>query len=243
MELERMMGMAGLCLLSTGCLKDGVDPPQGGQGAHVDLVFRYHCNGRPFHVDSLYQDGFGTLVRFDHVRFALVGAALLGNEGQPMGHWPAATFVADLSVPDHAIALEAPSAGEVHWMDTRTVRPGDRGGALDSLWAAGPDGAFQAVLDVRGICDSNGNGTIDAGDAPFRITVAPDQADPALRLHGHCIVPANGKADLPVWVDLEALLHDIDLPDAPVTIGTGPYATQALANLRARVLGDDNMPR
>lgn len=238
-----MIPVLGGCLLSTGCLKDGVDPPQGGQDARVDLVFRYHCNGRPFHADSLYRDGFGTLVRFDHVRFALVGAALLGNEGQPMGHWPAATFVADLSVPDQAIALETAPAGEVHWMDTRTVLPEDRGGALDSLWATGPDGPFQAVLDVRGVCDSNGDGSIDAGDAPFRITVAPAPADPVLRLHSHCIVPATGKADLPVWVDLEALLHDIDLPDAPVTIGTGPYATQALANLRTRALGDDNIPR
>lgn len=237
-----MIPVLGGCLLSTGCLKDGVDPPQGGQDARVDLVFRYHCNGRPFHADSLYRDGFGTLVRFDHVRFALVGGALLGNEGQPMGHWPAATFVADLSVPDQAIALETAPAGEVHWMDTRTVLPEDRGGTLDSLWATGPDGPFQAVLDVRGVCDSNGDGSIDAGDAPFRITVAPAPADPALRLHSHCIVPANGKADLPVWVDLEALLHDIDLPDAPVTIGTGPYATQALANLRTRALGDDNIP-
>ncbi len=230
-------------VLFTGCLKDGIEAPAPAAGTSVELRFDLHCQGAPFHPDSLYTDGFGTLVRFEQVRFALVGALLLNEEGGTLGEAPGSVLWMDLAHPDRSLTVTASAAGEVHWMDTRTSCASDGFAEVpDSLWVNGAGGRFLPVLDIRGRLDSNDDGQLDAGDGTFRIAVTPEQLAPLMRLHAHTVVPAGGTAVLHLPVNLTALLHDIDLPDEPETIGHGPYATQALQNLRTRVLGADNKP-
>jgi hypothetical protein len=230
-------------MLLAGCLKDGIDPPAE-NGSNLELRFDFHSNGRPFSMDSLYTDGFGTLVRFDQVRFAIVGARLLGNEeNQVFCDEPNGVFVADLLAPDKTVDLALNRTGEIHWMDTRPVRTTDRfPGLLDSLMVTGTAGSFPAQLDVRGVYDSDDNGRIDPTDQPFRIAVPANAVGSPLRIHAHTVVPPSAPSELAIAVNLTALLHEIDLPDDPITIGQGPYATQALFNFRTRVLGADNKP-
>lgn len=228
----------------SGCIKDDAEAPDRAPGTCVALRFEHHCDGMPFQRDSLCTDGFGTLVRFDQVRFAIVGARLLGNEeDQVFCDEPNGVFVADLLAPDRTVDLAVDRTGEIHWMDTRPVRTTDRfPGLLDSLMVTGPAGTFPAQLDVRGVYDSDDNGRIDASDHPFRIAVPADAVGSPLRIHAHTLVPPSAPSELAVAVNLTALLRDIDLPDEPITIGQGPYATQALFNFRTRVLGADNKP-
>lgn len=227
----------------SGCLKDGVEAPASGTGSAVDVRFDFHCDGRPFDTDSLYTDGFGTLVRFERFRLLLVGADLLSNEGLPMGTWPGSVLLADLTAPDRRIKLPAPASGEAHWLRSRFPPTGERIQGADSLWITCADDDYQAMLDISGTMDSNDDGRIDSTDERFRIIAAPDSGDPMLTIHAHALVPSDGTGVLVVPVNLRNLLHDIDLPDEPITMGHGPYATQALNNLRTRVLGDDNKPQ
>ena len=229
------------CVLLTGCLKDGIDPPDAG-GPTLEVRFTFHRNGVPFQLDSTCTDGFGTRVRFTHMRFALRGADLLGDQGQLLDKWPGALLFADLAAPSTTYLLANPAQGEVHWVDSRTCTNADAT-ECQSLWIARPDAPFLAVLDAEGIVDSDNNGHFDPTDAPFRITVAPDDLDPALRIHAHAVVRSTGRSVLEIPVNVAGLLHDIDLPDGPITVGEGPYATQALLNLRTRVLGDDHRPQ
>jgi hypothetical protein len=235
--------LAALPLLFTGCLKDGLEGPAPVVGTPVQLHFDPHCQGEAFHADSLYTDGFGTLVRFEQVRFALVGAQLQSEQGGTLAEAPGSMLWMDLAHPTPPLTIQATASGEVHWMDTRLACASDPFAELpDSLWANGTNGRFLPVLDIRGRLDGNDDGQLDASDGTFRIAVAPEQLAPLLRVHAHTVVPAGGNAALYIPVNLTALLHGIDLPDEPETIGQGPYATQALQNLRTRVLGVDNRP-
>ncbi|HRP00997.1 MAG TPA: hypothetical protein PLN54_16325, partial [Flavobacteriales bacterium] len=221
----------------------GIEAPAPVAGTQVELRFDLHCQGEPFHPDSLYTDGFGTLVRFEQVRFALVGALLLNEEGGTLGEAHGSMLWMDLAQPGRTLTVDAASSGEVHWMDTRLLSTSDPVAEVpDSLWVTGPNGRFLPVLELRGKLDSNDDGQVDASDGHFRIAVAPEHLPPLMRLHAHTVLPAGGTAVLELPVNLTALLHGIDLPDEPQTIGQGPYATQALQNLRTRVLGADNKP-
>lgn len=240
---KRLLPLLLAPLLFTGCLKDGIEAPAPVANAQVHLRSDLHCQGVPFHPDSLYTDGFGTLVRFEQVRFALVGALLLDDEGRTLGEAPGTMLWMDLAQPGRTLTMDVASSGEVHWMHTRILSTSDPIAEVpDSLWVNGANGRFLPVLDIRGRLDSNDDGQLDAGDGTFRIAVAPEQFAPLMRLHAHTVVPAGGSAVLELPVNLTALLHGIDLPDEPQTIGQGPYATQALQNLHTRVLGADNKP-
>lgn len=226
-----------VCMLLTACKKDGIDPPSG-EGSTMDMLFAFHCGDKPFRPDSIYRDGFGAAVQFTQLRFALHGTHLLGDQGQDMGDWPATLLVADLAEPSRMVSVTKPKSGDVHWMDSRTTLDDDaRVPALEDLVITDGDYSFLAVLDVQGIVDSNDNGSIDTADAHFRIAIAPDAADAALRIHAHAVVFPDRSAVLEVPVDVARLLKDIDLTDQPVTMGHGANATQALANLRTCVLG------
>lgn len=229
----------------TGCLKDGVEPPTPSSAVPaLELRFDLHCDGKPYHRDSLYRDGFSTLVRIERFRSGLIGAALLDDEGRSLGSWPGTLLPVDLAQPGSRVLLDAPATGEAHWLDARLLSAADAtAGLWDSLWIVQPGDGFHAVLDLGGTYDSNDNGRIDADDQPFRIAVpAPSVEEPFL-IHAHALIPADVTGVLLVPVNLRALLHDIDLPDRPITIGAGAYATQALQNLRTRVWGDDNKPQ
>lgn len=211
--------------------------------AHVSLKFDFHCNGTPFHAESSYSDGFGALVRFDRVRFVLIGAALRSDDGGLLCESPGITLMIDPLQPTASYDFCLPAGSEIHWLDTRTLASTDAvHGAADSMWATFGEGAFRAALDVQGVVDSNDNGVLDDSDSDFRIAVADDAANQALRVHAHAIAPATGACDLIVPVNIAAILHQIDLPDAPITMGHGPNASQAMTNLRTRVLGADNKP-
>lgn len=229
--------------LLTSCLKDGIDPPNTAPGSSLELRFDLHCDGHPFSPDSLYADGFGTLVRIERFRLALAGATLLSDAGQPMGAWPDQVMLIDLTRQDRRFSLPNPSSGEAHWLESRMLQSAYRIPGADSLWFEDASGSYQAMLDIGGTMDSNDDGRIDSTDGRFRIVAAADPNDPALLIHAHASVPLNGSAVMMVPVNLRAVLHDIDLPDEPCTMGEGIYAAQALENLRARVLGDDNKPR
>lgn len=227
----------------TGCYKDGIDPPTTSKDVSVAMLIDLHCDGKPFHRDSTYTDGFGTHVRFDQVRFALVGVSLLGDQGQPMGDQPASVIAVDLDTKSITCPLNTPVAGAVHWLDTRTARASDaHTGTMDSLWTTNAGVQFLAMLDIRGIVDSNEDGRFDDHDPPFHIIAATDSDAAPLRIHAHGDLPAGGAGSLVLSVNITALLHDIDLPDAPMCIGSGPYASQAIHNLRTCVLGADNRP-
>jgi len=230
-------------LLFSGCHKDGLEPSKALGAARLTVRFDPHCDGKPFHPDSVYTDGFGTRIRFEAVRFALVGVSLSGDQGQPMGEGADALLTGGQAPGTCLCMLEGGSIGDIHWIDTRILVSTDaHAGALDSLWVNGESGSFLAALDVAGRYDSNCDGQVNAADAPFRIAVRPDGNDPALHIHAHGTLAPDATGDLEFPVNLSALLHDIDIPDDPITIGTGPYATQALINFRSRVLGADNKP-
>ncbi len=240
--LSKVVGVLA-CTLLTSCFKDGIDPPAT-VGSTLDVRFDFHCDGKPFSLDSVYADGLGTVVRFTRLRFALHGAELLGDQGQDMGTWPDAVLLADITDPARSLQFPQPKTGEIHWMDSRTCGANDTpcsGTEVLIVTDHGP--AFMAVLDVQGLVDGNANGRIDPADTPFRITVAPDDLDPAVRIHAHAVVGPNGAAVLEVPVNVTGVLRDIDLPDEPITIGEGAYAAQALANFRTHVLGVDNRPQ
>jgi hypothetical protein len=226
------------------CWKDGRELQPSASAEVLHMHFDLHCDGRPYHPDSVYRDGFGTRVRIEQVRTGLVGAALLDDEGMSLGSWPETFLSLDMQQPGTALSLAGPRAGEAHFLEARMPMSGDnRPGVFDSLWVYSGAGGFLAVLDLRGTVDSNGNDSIDAGDVPFRIAVPAPNAAQTLLIHAHATIPADGSGELLVPMNLRALLHDIDLPDQPITIGAGPNATQALNNLRTRVWGDDNKPR
>lgn len=244
MNLKTIGPMVLAIVLFTSCWKDAQDPPKAGTGDALRVRFDLHCDGRAYHPDSVYRDGFGTRVRMEQLRTGLLGASILDDEGMSLGQWPEAVLPLDARRPSASVVLNGATAGEAHYLDARLLMTGDqRPGPFDSLWVNTNAGGFLAVLDIRGTVDSNGNGRIDADDAPFRIAVPAPSTEQTLLIHAHATIPAEGSGELLVSVNLRALLHDIDLPDQPITIGPGPYATQALHNLRTRVWGDDNKPR
>jgi hypothetical protein len=244
MNLKTIWTMALSVVLLSSCWKDGLEPPTAGTAEGLRVRYELHCDGHAYHADSTYRDGFGTLVRITHVRTALLGATLLDDQGMILGQWPDVAFPLDARMPEATLMLAGPTAGDAHYFDARLPMSSDpHAGMFDSLWVDTDTGGFLAVLDLRGTVDSNGNGRIDGDDAPFRIAVPAPSTAQNLMIHAHASIPANGSGELRVPVNLRALLHDIDLPDQPITIGTGPYATQALNNLRTRVWGDDNKPR
>jgi hypothetical protein len=230
------------CALATGCKKDG-DAPAVRYGSTLSVHFALHCNGRPFSTDSVYSDGFGTAVRFSRVRFALLDPAMLGDQGQDMGRWTKRTLLATSDAAAVPVELPEPRTGEVHWLDVRTGAVGDAADpALLPLLVEGHDATFLAVLDLQGTYDSNGNGLVEPGEAQFRIAVPAGATPLALRVHAHAIVAPEVPADIRIPVNVIHLLKDIDLPDRPITLGEGPYATQVLANLQSIVLGIDHEP-
>lgn len=232
----------GASLLSS-CLKDGIEPTASATDKSVALRFDLHCNGEHYEPGQLFTDGFGTLVRLEHLRFALQGANLLNNHEHPMGTYPDVLLTMDLLNPDRPYTLTAQEPGDVHWMETRLATSfSNMEDCPDSLWAHGTAGYFVPMFDVRGVYDSNDNGVIDAHDGTFRIAVAP-APQAALRIHAHTTIAPHGSAMLEIPVNLKAMFHDIDLPDEPITMGTGLYASQVLINLRTRVLGSDNKPQ
>ncbi len=231
------------CGLLSSCLKDGVDAPSSTQEPTTLVRFDMHCNGRPFHADSSYRDGFGTLVRFEHFRLALIGAELLDDEGVQLSDRTATALIADLRSAEQTFPVPVSKSGEAHWLDTRTVTTQDRNNpSLEAFWIEAPDGPFLGLLDIGGVYDSNDDGRLDSTDQPFRIALAPDTNDPGLRIHAHSTVQAGAPSKMELSVNLCALLVDVDLPDAPLTMGHGAYASQVLHNLRTRVLGADNKP-
>lgn len=232
----------GACALLSGCYKDAIEPSDAPSGTLLEVRFSPHVDGKPYHPDSSMTDGFGTRVRMTRCRFALVGVTLLSDEGRPMGEWPDRTLPFELNGAAAPVRLEAPSSGEVHWMDTRPLAATDDTAGLSGWWTPDAGGGSLAAVDIGGIYDSNGNGSIDGEDGTFRITTACGPATAPLRIHAHCVVPAHAPGTMELAVDLPALLHNIDLPDEPITIGSGTYATQLMDNLRTRVLGDDNKP-
>lgn len=229
-------------LLFSGCHKDGLEPSVALEEATLRVRFDLHCDGQPFNSDSVYTDGFGTRVRFERMHFALLGLHLTGDQGQPMGDRPDAVLMVDQDPAECVGMLNGPSSGDTHWIDTRTVVNSDGHAGLDSLWVTDGEGGFLAALDVSGRFDSNDDGLVDESDAPFRIVAAVDASAPDLHIHAHGYIAADGTGLLDLPVNVRALLHDIDIPDVPITIGAGPYATQALYNLRHHVLGADNQP-
>ncbi|MEZ4757571.1 MAG: hypothetical protein R2817_12150 [Flavobacteriales bacterium] len=244
MNHKTIVPMAMAVVLLSGCWKDGEVPPSTGSSVALRVRFELHCDGLPYHPDSVYRDGFGTRVRIAQFRTGLIGATVLDDEGMHLGQWPEAVFPLDAQQPEVGVVLTGPTAGEAHYLDARLLMSGDQPpGLFDSLWVNTDAGGFLAVLDLRGIVDSNSNGLIDPDDAPFRIAVPAPPEEERMLIHAHATIPADGSGELLVPVNLRALLHDIDLPDQPITIGSGPYATQAMNNLRTRVWGEDNKPR
>ena len=231
-------------VLLAGCSKDGMEPPLSGSERLIGVRFDPHCDGLPYHPDSLYSDWTGTRLRFDDLRLVLVGACLRGDQGLVLLDRPDDILTFDLAAEDPPVQYLDPGLSamdDVHWLDTRTLSLADSTGpAAGHGWTGCGAVTCQAVLDLRGVIDGNGDGVLDGSDTPFRVLVRAGEEPTALRIHAHAIAPVE--RELTIAVNITALVNGLDLVDQPMNVVESPQTALVLQNLRTIVLGADNKP-
>lgn len=221
-----------------------MEPPLSGSERLIGVRFDPHCDGLPYHPDSVYPDWTGTRLRFDDLRLVLVGACLRSDQGLALLDRPDATFTFAHAGEDPPVQYLDPGpsvVGDVHWLETRTLELADTTGpAAGHGWTECGAVTCQAVLDLRGVIDADGDGLVDGSDTPFRVLVRTGEEPVALRIHTH--TDATVDHGLTIAVNLTALVKGLDLVDQPMNVNESPQTALVLENLRTIVLGADNKP-
>lgn len=234
-------------LALNGCKRDEAEAPDdhGHGGTHtVDLrmkfVFMYGTHD--YELASEYTDDFGNVYKLDKIRFLLSDLDVIDDLSLVLADYPSVRLLVDASQAND-FALGSLTASHAH--QTRFTMgldpqlnnsdPATSAAPLNDAtmhWGMGADEGYWFLV-MEGRVDSDGNGTVDATDAPFTYRCGTDALARSGWAMMHTEIPDGGTMTVETPVDVERLMGGVDVMANASAIGDTPLNIQLMDSLSA----------
>jgi hypothetical protein len=236
--------LAGLSMLATGCMKDGVLPPTVSAEGDVSLRVEFVNGTTPFTEGMWSTDGTGAQVRFTTLKFYISGIGLYDSDSARVAGITSTELLLDASRSGTLFKLGRISNGHIELFQ---FVPGlDRTFSCETSYPHGhpytdpsmmnQGGSERLHVHMTGYLDGNGNGSFEPGiDTGFDYRLTGGEVRPLRHFHMHADMVDGKDLTLGVQVDLRILFLAVNIAETPTSNGNDQLSEQILNNLAVAV--------